>query len=192
MELIKTSLEGAYIIVPKVFGDNRGWFCESYNKKALMEIGINTEFVQDNRSFSKKKGTLRGLHCQKEPTPQIKLVSCVQGAINDVIVDIRHGSPTYLQHIVVQLSAENNKMLYVPEGFLHGFVSLTDDVVLNYKVSKYYSPQDDRSIRFDDPVFGIYWGNDEHTLSQKDITAPLYSQSDVYFEYKRAGEPVRV
>ncbi len=192
MELIKTKLEGAYIIVPKVFGDNRGWFCESYNKKALMKIGIDTEFVQDNRSFSKKKGTLRGLHCQKEPTAQIKLVSCVQGAINDVIVDIRHGSPTYLQHIVVELSADNNKMLYVPEGFLHGFVSLTDDVVLNYKVSKYYSPNDDRSIRFDDPVFGIYWGDDEHTLSQKDITAPLLSQSDVYFEYKKAGEPVRV
>ena len=192
MELIKTKLEGAYIIVPKVFGDNRGWFCKSYNKKALMKIGIDTEFVQDNRSFSKKKGTLRGLHCQKEPTAQIKLVSCVQGAINDVIVDIRHGSPTYLQHIVVELSADNNKMLYVPEGFLHGFVSLTDDVVLNYKVSKYYSPNDDRSIRFDDPVFGIYWGDDEHTLSQKDITAPLLSQSDVYFEYKKAGEPVRV
>lgn len=192
MELIKTKLEGAYIIVPKVFGDNRGWFCESYNKKALMEIGIDTEFVQDNRSFSKKKGTLRGLHCQKEPAAQIKLVSCVQGAINDVIVDIRHDSPTYLQHIVVELSADNNKMLYVPEGFLHGFVSLTDDVVLNYKVSKYYSPNDDRSIRFDDPVFGIYWGDDEHTLSQKDITAPLLSQSDVYFEYKKAGEPVRV
>lgn len=191
MELIKTELDGAYIIEPKLIGDNRGWFVESYNKKALEELGITADFVQDNRSFSKKKGTLRGLHCQKEPTPQIKLVSCVQGVIKDVIVDIRHGSPTYMKHIAVELSAQNNRMLFVPEGFLHGFVSLTDDVILNYKVSRYYSPEDDRSIKFDDPVFGIDWGsNDEHTLSQKDLNAPLYNDSDVYFEYKK--ETVKV
>lgn len=185
MEIIKTELEDAVIVVPKMIGDNRGWFVESYNKKDLEELGLEVDFVQDNRSFSKKKGTLRGLHCQKNPTAQAKLVSCVQGAINDVIVDIRHGSPTYMKHIVVELSAENNKMLFVPEGFLHGFVSLTDDVVLNYKVSSYFRPENDRSIKFDDPAFSIDWGNDEHTMSQKDLNAPFYSDSDVYFEYKK-------
>lgn len=186
MELIKTELVDAFIIEPKVFGDNRGWFTESYNKKELEKLGITDEFIQDNKSFSKTKGTLRGLHCQKNPTSQVKLVSCVRGKIMDVIVDIRHGSPSFMKHICVELSDENNRMLYVPEGFLHGFVTLTEDVMLSYKVDKYYSPEDDRSVRFDDPAFGIDWGNDEHEMSQKDLTAPLLKDSDVYFEYKNA------
>lgn len=187
MELIKTQLKDAFIIEPKVFGDNRGWFCESYSKRAFEEIGINDTFVQDNKSFSQKKGTLRGLHCQKDPDAQVKLVSCVRGAINDVIVDVRHGSPTFLKHIVVELSAQNNRMLYVPAGFLHGFVSLTPDVMLSYKVDKYYSPENDRSVRFDDPAFGIDWGSGEFTMSQKDLKAPLLADSDVYFEYDKAA-----
>ena len=129
MELIETKLKDAYIVVPKVFGDNRGWFCESYNKMAFEQLGITDTFIQDNKSFSKNKGTLRGLHCQKAPCDQVKLVSCVQGAVNDVIVDVRHGSPTYLQHIVVELSADNNRMLYVPAGFLQ---ALRNGVCGNY------------------------------------------------------------
>lgn len=187
MELIKTDLQDAFIVAPKVFGDNRGWFCESYNKKAFEEIGIKDVFIQDNKSFSANKGTLRGLHCQKEPDAQVKLVSCVQGAVNDVIVDIRRGSPTYLKHTVVELSAQNNRMLYVPAGFLHGFVSLTENVILSYKVDKYYSPENDRSIRFDDPAFGIDWGEGDHTLSEKDRCAPLLADSDVSFEYGKAA-----
>ena len=187
MELIKTDLQDAFIVMPKVFGDNRGWFCESYNKKAFEQIGIKDVFIQDNKSFSANKGTLRGLHCQKEPDAQVKLVSCVQGAVNDVIVDIRRGSPTYLKHIVVELSAQNNRMLYVPAGFLHGFVSLTENVILSYKVDKYYSPENDRSVRFDDPVFGIDWGDGDLTLSEKDRCAPLLSDSDVSFEYDKAA-----
>ena len=185
MKLIKTNLQDAVIIVPDVIGDNRGWFYESYSKIKFEELGIKDEFIQDNKSFSKSKGTLRGLHCQKDPSAQVKVVSCAQGAINDVIVDIRHGSPTYMKHIVVELSAENNRMLYVPAGFLHGFVSLTDDVILSYKVNRYYSAQDDRSIKFDDPAFSIDWGKGDFILSQKDINAPLYRDSDVYFEYKK-------
>ncbi|MBQ7654409.1 MAG: dTDP-4-dehydrorhamnose 3,5-epimerase [Clostridia bacterium] len=183
MELIKTELKDAFIVMPKVFGDNRGWFCESYNKKAFEEIGITDIFVQDNKSFSAKKGTLRGLHCQKNPDAQVKLVSCIQGAVNDVIVDIRHGSPTFMKHIIVELSSQNNRMLYVPAGFLHGFVSLTDDVILSYKVDKFYSPENDRSVRFDDPAFAIDWGNYDLTLSEKDIKAPLFADSDIFFDY---------
>lgn len=187
MQLIKTELQDAFIIEPKVFGDRRGWFCESYSKRVFEELGIFDEFVQDNKSFSACKGTLRGLHCQRGEDVQSKLVSCVQGVINDVIVDVRRGSPTYMKHITVQLSAENKRMLYVPEGFLHGFVTLSDDVVLSYKVNRYYSAENDRSVRFDDPAFGIDWGDGEHILSDKDINAPLYCDSDVYFEYGKTA-----
>lgn len=192
MNLIKTVLDGAFIIEPDVHGDNRGWFMESYNRREFLKMGINTEFVQDNKSFSQKKGTLRGLHCQKHPMEQCKLVSCARGAIRDVIVDIRHGSPSYMQWTDVELSEENNRMLYIPAGFLHGFVTLTDNVILSYKVDRHYSPENDRSVKFDDPVFGIDWGNDEHTLSCKDLNAPLYSESDVYFEYKKSPETINI
>ena len=192
MELIKTALEDAFIIEPKVIGDNRGWFMESYNRKEFEKLGINIDFVQDNKSFSKVKGTLRGLHCQKDPNAQSKLVSCAQGKIIDVIVDIRHGSPSFMQSIQVELSEENKRMLLVPEGFLHGFVTLTDDVILTYKVSNYYSPEDDRSVCYSDPAFSIDWGNDEHIMSQKDLTAPLLKDSDIYFEYKKSAQTVTV
>lgn len=185
MKLIKTELEDAFIIEPLVIGDNRGWFTESYNEEKFRQIGITAHFVQDNRSFSKTKGTLRGLHCQKDPDAQTKLVSCVTGAIRDVIVDLREGSPSYMKWISVELSGENNRMLLVPEGFLHGFVTLTDDVILSYKVNKFYSAENDRSVKFDDPAFMIDWGQDEHTLSMKDINAPLLKDSDVRFVYKK-------
>lgn len=181
MNLTETGINGVYLIEPAVFGDNRGWFYESYSALKFAQLGIDTVFVQDNRSFSEKKGTVRGLHCQKAPAAQAKLVSCTRGSIIDVAVDIRKDSPTYLKHVAVELSGENKKMLYIPKGCLHGFVTLTDNVELSYKVDDYYSPENDRSIRFDDPIFGIDWGTDNPILSEKDRNAPLFSQSDVEF-----------
>lgn len=183
MNRIDTEVEGVYIIEPKVFGDNRGWFFESYSVDSFAKIGIDTVFVQDNRSYSAKKGTLRGLHCQKNPTSQAKLVSCPRGEIMDVAVDIRKGSPTYMKHVCVILSAGNKRMLYIPKGCLHGFVALTDDVELSYKVDELYCPADDRSIKFDDPEIGVEWGVTEPVLSEKDKNAPLLCDSDVDFYY---------
>ena len=175
----ETAIDGVYIIEPKVFGDSRGWFYESYSTAAFSEIGIDTVFVQDNRSYSAKKGTLRGLHCQKAPAAQTKLVSCTRGEIIDVAVDIRRDSPTFMKHVKVNLSAENKLMLYIPKGCLHGFVALSDDVELSYKVDELYSPENDRSIKYDDPDIGIDWGGIEPILSDKDKNAPLLKDSDV-------------
>lgn len=183
MKLIQTEIDGVFEIEPKVFGDNRGWFYESYSKEEFIRLGINADFVQDNRSFSEKKGTLRGLHCQTEPKAQAKLVSCTRGAILDVAVDIRRGSPTFMKWISVELTAENKKMLFIPKGCLHGFVALTDNVELSYKVDDFYSPENDRSIRFDDPEIGVKWGVDAPVLSEKDKNAPLLADSDVKFNF---------
>ena len=179
----ETALDGVLLLTPQVFGDHRGWFYESYSKRTLEALGIHTEFVQDNRSFSARKGTLRGLHCQKDPMAQAKLVTCTRGRIRDVAVDLRDGSPTYLQWIAVELSAENKQQLFLPRGCLHGFVALTDDVELLYKADNFYSPADDRSIRWNDPAIGVDWGVEDPILSQKDQTAPLLADSDVRFQY---------
>lgn len=183
MELIKTDIEEVRLIKPQVFGDNRGWFYESYSYEKLREIGIDTVFVQDNRSYSKEKGTLRGIHFQKNPHAQTKLICCTRGKILDVAVDLRKGSPTYLKWISVELSEENKNMLYIPKGFGHGFVTLCDDVEVLYKVDSYYSKESDRSIRFDDKEIGVDWGTDNPVLSEKDKNAPLLSESDVDFIY---------
>jgi dTDP-4-dehydrorhamnose 3,5-epimerase len=179
MTEIKTEIDGVYIIEPKVIGDNRGWFYESYSQREFDRIGIDARFVQDNRSYSAKKNTLRGLHCQKGGAAQAKLVSCTRGEIIDVAVDIRKDSPTYLRHVKVLLSEENKKMLFVPKGCLHGFITLTDDVELSYKVDAPYSPENDRSIKYDDPEFGIDWGSEDPILSEKDRRAPLLKNSDL-------------
>lgn len=183
MKAIKTKVEGAIVLEPDVFGDNRGWFMESYSKKKLAEVGIDVDFVQDNRSFSAEKGTLRGLHCQLNPTAQSKLLTCIRGTILDVAVDIRKGSPTYMQWEAVELSGENKKSFFIPKGCLHGFLTLTDDVEVMYKVDEFYSPADDRSIRYDDPELGVEWGDITPILSQKDMNAPLLKDSDVEFTY---------
>lgn len=183
MEFIKTEIDGCFEVVPRVFGDSRGWFYESYSKKAFEENGINIDFVQDNRSFSAKKGTLRGLHCQKEPYSQAKLVTCLRGEIIDVAVDIREGSPTYMKKVMIKLSGENKKMLLIPRGCLHGFVSLTEEVEISYKVDKLYEPSADRSIKFDDPEIGVQWNEANPVLSEKDKIAPLFKDSDVKFKY---------
>ncbi len=183
MNLIKTEIDGLYILEPTVHGDSRGWFYEHYSQKTLSEFGINTVFTQDNRSFSAEVGTLRGLHCQTDPMAQTKLVSCTKGEIFDVAVDIREGSPTYLKWVGVTLSEENKKQFYIPAGFLHGFVTLTPDVEVLYKVDNFYSPENDRSIRFDDPAIGVEWPYEMPVLSQKDACAPCLKDSDVHFKF---------
>lgn len=183
MHLIETKIDGVFEVVPKVFGDNRGWFYETYSKKVFEQLGITADFVQDNRSFSAKKGTLRGLHCQTDPMSQAKLVSCLRGEILDVAVDIREGSPTYMKWVAVKLSSENKHMLYIPKGCLHGFVTHTDDVEITYKVDEFYSPENDRSVCYCDPAIGVDWGVEAPTLSEKDKSAPLLSDSDVRFIY---------
>lgn len=181
MKIIETPLKEVRIIEPQVFGDNRGWFYESYSYKKLKDLGIDVSFVQDNRSFSKEKGTLRGIHFQKNPMAQTKLVTCTKGKILDVAVDLRKGSPDYLKWTSVELSEESKLMLLIPKGFGHGFVTLTDDVEVLYKVDEYYSKDHDRSIRYDDEEIGIDWGVSNPILSEKDKNAPDLSKSDIDF-----------
>ena len=173
MKATETKLKGVYILEPQVFGDARGWFMESWSQQKLEEAGIQVDFVQDNQSFSAQKGTLRGLHYQLNPKCQAKLLRATRGAIFDVAVDIRKGSPQYGQWVGVELSAENKKQLFIPRGFAHGFVTLTDDVEVQYKADNYYAPECDGNIRYDDPDIGVNWGSGEFILSEKDKNAPL-------------------
>jgi dTDP-4-dehydrorhamnose 3,5-epimerase len=183
-----TDLYGILIISPRRFGDDRGFFCETWNAGALVEQGINTTFVQDNQSISGTVGTVRGLHYQSPPHAQDKLVRCGRGALLDVVVDIRKGSPSYGNWVGVELSAENGKQLLVPKGFLHGFVTLEPDTEILYKCSDYYAPECDGAIRFDDPDIGIDWGisSDQAILSEKDATAPFLRDFDSPFIYEAA------
>ena len=179
MKVTETKLPGCYEIMPQVFGDHRGWFYESYSKVKLPEL--DCDFVQDNHSYTQKKGTIRGVHFQNNPVAQGKLVRCVRGAVLDVAVDLRRDSPTYKEWIMVELSADNKKMLFLPRGFGHGFVTLTDDVEFLYKADNYYAPKYDRSIRWDDPELGIVWGVKDPILSEKDTNAPFLKDSDINF-----------
>jgi len=176
-----TKLPGVKIITPKVFGDNRGWFMETYSARDLKKYGIEADFVQDNRSFSAKKGIIRGLHFQKPPFTQAKLLTCLRGAILDVAVDLRTQSPTYLQWISVELTEENKKQLFIPKGFAHGFLTLTDDVEIMYKCDAFYAPEYDGGIRFDDPDLGVDWGIRNPILSEKDKNAPFLRDQDLDF-----------
>lgn len=184
MNIIKTDIEDVLIIEPKVFGDHRGWFTETYSKVKFEESGIDIDFVQDNHSMSAQKGTLRGLHFQMNPKAQTKLVRCTKGKILDVAVDLRKGSSTYKKWVGVELSEDNKKQLLIPKGFAHGFLTLSDDVEVQYKVDEYYDPECDRSIRFDDPDIGVEWGIKESILSEKDLNAPLLKDSDIDFSLK--------
>jgi len=183
MIIIKTAIEDVLIIEPKVFGDHRGWFTETYSKEKFKELGIDIDFIQDNHSFSAQKGTLRGLHFQLNPKAQTKLVRCTKGEILDVAVDIRKGSPTYKKWVAVKLTEENKKQLLIPKGFAHGFLTLTDNVEIQYKVDEYYSPENDRSIQYLDPELCIDWGVKNPILSEKDLKAPRLSESDANFIY---------
>lgn len=169
MNITTTHIEGLLIIEPRVLQDNRGYFYESYNKPKYAEAGIVADFVQDNQSFS-QKGTLRGLHAQANPFAQGKLVRVIQGRVLDVAVDIRKNSPTYGQHVTVELSGENHKQFWVPPGFLHGFVTLEDDTIFTYKVTNYYDKASEIGVIWNDPSLAIGWGIDEKDalLSPKD------------------------
>ena len=184
MDITKTKIDDVLILEPRVFGDHRGWFTEIYSKIKFQELGIDIEFVQDNQSMSAQKGTLRGLHFQTNPKAQTKLVRCTKGKILDVAVDLRKGSPTYKQWVGVELSEDNKKQLLIPKGFAHGFLTLTDNVEVQYKVDEYYAPEYDRSIRFDDPEIDVEWGIEDPVLSEKDLKAPLLKDSDVDFSLK--------
>ena len=184
MRKIETSLPGVYIIEPRVFEDQRGYFMETWSTRNFEELGLAYCFVQDNQSFSTRKGILRGIHFQNAPMAQAKLVRVIRGAVLDVAVDLRKGSPTYRQWVSVELSAENKRMLLIPRGFGHGLKTLTDDVEFCYKVDNLYSRECDRGIRYDDPSIGVQWGEvAAELLSQKDTTSPLLDDSDCNFIY---------
>jgi dTDP-4-dehydrorhamnose 3,5-epimerase len=171
MNIIRTKLAGAIIIEPKVFGDHRGFFLETYQRDRYIEADISLDFIQDNHSRS-SKGVLRGLHFQKTK-PQGKLVRVVRGEVFDVVVDIREGSPTFGQWEGVLLNEENKRQFYVPPGFAHGFVTLSDTADFEYKCTDYYDPSDEGAIRWNDPEIGIEWPVDYPQLSDKDACAPL-------------------
>ena len=181
MEVIKTELPEILLIKPDVFADNRGWFMETYSYERYKKFGIDVKFVQDNRSRTESKGTVRGLHFQKSPKAQSKLVTCTRGSFIDVVVDIRKKSPTYKKWVAVELSEENKYQLFVPKGFAHGFIALKDETEILYKVDEFYSKEFDRSIRFDDPEIAVDWGVENPILSEKDMLAPFLSQSDADF-----------
>lgn len=185
MKATETNLKGVYILEPRVFGDARGWFMESWSQRTLEEAGIHVEFLQDNHSFSATKGTLRGLHYQLNPMAQAKLLRCTRGSILDVAVDIRKGSPQYAKWTAVELSAENKKQLFIPRGFAHGFLTLTDDVEVQYKADNYYAPECDGNIRWNDPEIGVEWPFEPVILSEKDEKAPLLSErTNLNFVYE--------
>ena len=182
---IETKIKDLYIIEPKVFGDDRGYFIETYSKKDFYEAGLTMEFVQDNESKS-KKGVLRGMHFQTKNT-QGKLVRVTQGAVYDVAVDLRKGSPTYGQWEGILLSAENKKQFYVPEGFAHGFLVVSDEAVFNYKCTNFYSPEYDSGLLWNDEDVAIEWpldGIDEILLSEKDKVQKTLKELDVPFVYE--------
>ncbi|MCL6443210.1 MAG: dTDP-4-dehydrorhamnose 3,5-epimerase [Alicyclobacillus sp.] len=181
MKRIETGIDGVFMIEPDVFGDERGFFTESYTKEKFEALGITDDFIQDNHSFSAPAGTLRGLHYQLQPAAQTKLVRVVQGAIYDVVVDIRKGSPTFGKWVSVILTGWNHRQLYVPKGFAHGFCTLVPDTHVMHKVDAYYSPEHDRGIRWDDPALGIPWPMTNVVLSEMDKRHPVLAEAEMNF-----------
>lgn len=175
MNFIETKIAGLLIIEPRVFEDERGYFFESYNRKVFQEAGLLVDFVQDNQSMS-QKGVLRGLHFQKTPYVQAKLVSVVKGSVLDVAVDIRKNSPTYGEYCAVVLSDKNKKMFFIPEGFAHGFLTLEDNTIFSYKCSNFYNKESEDAILWNDPNLNIDWGIQNPILSEKDKVAKPFSQ----------------
>lgn len=184
MEAIKTELDGVFIIEPRVFGDDRGYFFESFSQREFEEKVCKTTFIQDNQSFS-KYGVLRGLHFQKAPYAQSKLVRVTKGKVIDVAVDIRKGSPTYGKHVAVELSEDNHRQLFIPRGFAHGFVVLSEEAIFQYKCDNFYSKESEGAIMWNDPDLGIDWGISEADaiLSDKDRLNSLLKDSDSPFSY---------
>lgn len=185
METLKTSIDGLLIIEPKAFGDDRGFFMETYNRKRYEESGVSGVFVQDNVSVS-KKGTLRGLHYQAPPFAQGKLVQVLKGRVLDVAVDIRFGSPTFGKYVAVELTAENKRQFWIPAGFAHGFLALEDDTIFSYKCTNFYAPEHDRGVLWSDPSIGIEWplNSSERLISEKDKKHPLLKDIQREFFYQ--------
>ncbi|MFD0716745.1 dTDP-4-dehydrorhamnose 3,5-epimerase [Paenibacillus sp. GCM10027626] len=184
MQVLQTKLPGVKLIEPAVFGDHRGFFMESYNDETFKTHGICHAFVQDNHSLSVEAGVLRGLHYQLPPKAQTKLVRCTNGAIYDVVVDIRKGSPTFGQWQGFILSEANKRQLLVPQGFAHGFCTLVSNCEVQYKVDALYSPDHDRGIAWNDPALGIDWPTSTPVLSEKDTKHPLLADAELNFIYE--------
>lgn len=184
MEVIKTGIEGVVIIEPRIFKDERGYFFESFSQREFNEKVTPVNFVQDNESMS-SYGVMRGLHFQQMPYTQSKLVCCVKGAVLDVAVDIRKGSPTYGQHVAVELTEENHLQFFIPRGFAHGFAVLSETAVFQYKCDNFYAPQADGGIQLRDESLGIDWKIPvaEAILSEKDLKHPLLKDYDSPFDY---------
>lgn len=172
MIFTQTKLPGAFVIELEKHADERGFFARTFCEKEFKAQGLNTEVVQCNVSFNKTKGTLRGMHFQATPFEEAKLVRCTAGSIYDVIIDLRPSSPAFKEYFAVELSAENRKMLYVPEGFAHGFQTLEDDTEIFYQMSQYFSSEHARGVRWDDPAFGIEWPEDERIIVERDRSYP--------------------
>ena len=184
MTIIKTKVLDLFILEPKVFGDHRGWFMESWTQRVLDDAGLEYKFVQDNHSYSAKKGVLRGLHFQRGDDAQAKVIRCMRGSVLDVAVDLRKGSPTYMMWEAVELSAGNKRQLIIPRGFAHGFLTLSDDVEVLYKADNYYVPSSEGSVCWNDPDIGIDWGISDPILSDKDRDAPLFLDCNADFVYE--------
>lgn len=184
MKVFKTRLPGVKLIEPAVFGDNRGFFMESYNEQTFHANGITHRFVQDNHSLSAEAGVLRGLHYQLNPKAQTKLVRATAGAIYDVVVDIRKGSPTFGRWQGFILSSANKRQLLVPQGFAHGFCTLVPNCEVQYKVDALYSPEHDRGIAWNDPALAIDWPASSPVLSEKDTKHPVLAEADINFIYE--------
>ena len=184
MNIIKTEFPGLMIIEPKVFGDARGYFFESYNEKAMSEAGIQTVFRQDNQSFS-KYGVIRGLHFQLNPHAQTKLVRVIEGTIYDVVLDLRQGSPTFGKWFGLELSAGNKRQLYIPHGFAHGFSVLSEQTAIFYKCDNFYHPKSEGGVLYNDPILNIDWKVDAFraTVSDKDKILPTLDQVETNFVY---------
>jgi dTDP-4-dehydrorhamnose 3,5-epimerase len=189
MKIEQTALSGVLILEPRRFGDARGWFTETWNAATLAAAGLDLAWVEDNHSYSAPRHTLRGMHYQRPPHAQDKLVRCSRGAVRDVAVDIRRGSPTFGNWVAVELSAENGRQLFVPKGFLHGFLTLTPDAEVQYKCTDFYAPDCDGAVVWNDPAIGIDWGLGDAVpvLSAKDAAAPRLAAIDNPFVWEGAA-----
>ncbi len=175
MKFIETELKGAFLIDPELIEDERGFFARTCCRKEFEQHGLNFDWVQCSISYNKRMGTLRGMHYQIAPYTETKLVRCTMGAIYDVIIDLRPKSETFMQWITVELSSENHKMIYVPQGFAHGFQTLVDNSEVLYQMSEFYAPECARAVRWNDPQFKIHWPEAERTISQKDQKTPDFN-----------------
>lgn len=179
MIFTKLRLEGAYLIDIQKIEDERGFFARTFCQREFIKHGLNYHVTQCNISFNKNKGTLRGMHFQAYPNQEAKLVCCSHGAIYDVIIDLRPNSPNYLEHIATTLTSNDRRMLYIPEGFAHGFLTLEDNAIVSYQMSEFYSPESSRGVRWNDPIFNIKWPSEITTISERDSIYPDFSADNL-------------